>query len=100
MLATVIALYNRRARRDSPWGKEVTLMKRIMLLTAVALVMAAMVLAMAMPALAQSPVYACTDADTGRFFLLSPQQFGFVQQFERSGEGTCVLVRHVGPLPL
>jgi hypothetical protein len=53
-LATVVALYNTVGPRVPLWGKEVALMKR-MLLATVALVMAAMMVAMALPALAAKP---------------------------------------------
>jgi heme/copper-type cytochrome/quinol oxidase subunit 3 len=48
----VVALYNRPDRQVWPRGKEVVLVKRLLVVATAALVVAAMMVAMAMPALA------------------------------------------------
>jgi hypothetical protein len=62
-------------------------MKRIMLLVTAALVMAAMTLAMAMPAFADRPVYRCNAFGGGSTFVFL--QAKDAKAYESAGRGTC-----------
>ena len=83
----MVALYDTADRRVWPQGKEVVLMKRMVLLATVALVVAAMMVAMAMPALAARP--APTNQECRETLVaivqgekLTGQQKQLVRQFE------------------
>ena len=84
-------MYNRRDRQVWPWGKEVVLMKRLLVVATVALVVAAMMVAMAMPALAarSAPTKAeClgVQATLNQGEKLTGQQQQLIRQFPNLGQ--------------
>jgi hypothetical protein len=83
-------LYNRPDRQVRPWGKEVVLMKRLLVVATVALVVAAMMVAMAMPALAarSAPTkQECLGVQSAlKQGELSGQQKQLIRQFPNLGQ--------------
>jgi hypothetical protein len=86
----VVALYNRPDRRVWPRGKEVVLVKRVLVLATVMLVVAAMMVVMAMPALAarSAPTkQECLGVQSAlKQGELSGQQKQLIRQFPNLGQ--------------
>ena len=85
------SLYNRPDRQLWPRGKEVVLMKRLLVVATVALVVAAMMVAMAMPALAarSAPTkQECLGVQSALIQgeRLSGQQKQLIKQFPNLGQ--------------
>ena len=86
----MVALYNRPDRQVWPWGKEVVLVKRLLVVATAALVVAAMMVAMAMPALAarSAPTkQECLGVQSAlKHGELSGQQKQLIRQFPNLGQ--------------
>ena len=86
----MVALYNRPDRQVWPWGKEVVLVKRLLVVATAALVVAAMMVAMAMPALAarSAPTkQGCLGVQSAlKQGELSGQQKQLIRQFPNLGQ--------------
>ncbi len=85
-------MYNRRDLQVWPWGKELVRMKRLLVVATVALVVAAMMVAMAMPALAarSAPTkQECLGVQSAlKQGELSGQQKQLIRQFPNLGQCT------------
>ncbi len=83
-------MYNRRDLQVWPWGKELVRMKRLLVVATVALVVAAMMVAMAMPALAarSAPTkQECLGVQSAlKQGELSGQQKQLIRQFPNLGQ--------------